>query len=169
MKYLTCLLNDSDYAYPNFVVESDEKSAVLNAMQRYCDTLDSLGVIEVEKKEEDRKPLWRLSQTQNDHFHVTEIFSFDETKGSHLLVWHHAYEGVDFGILSQGSYEECLNERKRQIRKNFEEYDYSDGDNEDFDIETDNVIDTGIEWEVYSIVDVAEQQCEKEIKQRRVE
>lgn len=161
MRYLTCLLNDSDYAYPDFVVEADEKSAALNAMQRYCDTLDPLGVIEVEKKEKEGNPYWRLTQTQNDQFHVTEIFPFDETKGSHLLVWHHAYEGVGFGILFQGSYEECINERIQQIKKNFEEHDYSDGDNKDFNAETDNVIDTGIEWEVYSIVDVTEQQCEK--------
>ena len=40
------------------------------------------------------------------------------------------------------------------IKKSFDTFDYSDGDNEDFDPETDNVIDTGMEWEVYSIVDV---------------
>lgn len=40
--------------------------------------------------------------------------------------------------------------------KRLEENDYSGGDNTDFDMENDNCIDTGIEWEVYSIVKLTE-------------
>lgn len=160
MKFLICLLNDMDYADPSFVIKDKEKEAFRDAVERYSDTLNPGGVIEIEKKNEEGKfgrLVYRLNQNDEggSRFHVTGIFSFDESKGSHLLVWHHAYNGVDFAIRFQGTYEECLAKRIELIKKSFDTFDYSDGDNEDFDPETGNVIDTGMEWEVYSIVDIS--------------
>lgn len=158
MKFLICLLNDMDYADPSFVIKDKEKESFRDAVERYSDTLNPGGVIEIEKKNEEGKfgrLIYRLDQNDEKCFHVTEIFSFDESKGSHLLVWHHAYDGVGFGIRYQGTYEECLAKRIELIKKSFDSFDYSDGDNECFDPETDNVIDTGMEWEVYSIVDLS--------------
>ena len=99
MKFLICLLNDMDYADPSFVIKDKEKEAFRDAVERYSDTLNPGGVIEIEKKNEEGKfgrLVYRLNQNDEggSRFHVTEIFSFDESKGSHLLVWHHAYNGL---------------------------------------------------------------------------
>ena len=94
------------------------------------------------------------ANTDDGHFFVTEIKEFDENKGDHILVWHHAYNGVGFGILNVGTEEECIQKRREELKKIFDEYDLANGDNEDFDMENDNVVDTGEEWEVFSIVKI---------------
>ena len=50
MKFLICLLNDMDYADPSFVIKDKEKEAFRDAVERYSDTLNPGGVIEIEKK-----------------------------------------------------------------------------------------------------------------------
>lgn len=63
---------------------------------------------------------------------------------------------VGWGSSSVGTYEECEKKRKDEIKKIFSEYDLSKADNEDFDIEIDNVVDTGEEWEIFSIIKIEE-------------
>ena len=47
-----------------------------------------------------------------------------------------------------------IQKRREELKKIFDGYDLSNGDNEDFDMENDNVVDTGEEWEVFSIVKI---------------
>ena len=148
MKYILCELDDEDYAYPTFAVYDLHKAAFDEAIK------DCLNVVNGED--------FRMEVTHNrnrisvnfgcDKFFVTEIKELNETKGDYALVWHHAYNGVGFHVEFIGSYKECEAKRKEEIKKSFDERDLSGGDNSDFDIETDNIVDTGEEWEVFSIV-----------------
>ena len=65
----------------------------------------------------------------------------------HLLT---IYEGVDFEVRYQGTYEECTREMKKEIKELVDNYELADEDI------CDNVIDTGNEWEVFDIVKIEE-------------
>lgn len=72
------------------------------------------------------------------------------TQGTHLFVWHHGYDGVDFEVRFQGTYEECkakMEEEMKEVRNNLV---YSDEDM------FENAVDTGNEWEVWDIVEIEE-------------
>lgn len=51
-------------------------------------------------------------------------------------------------IRCQGTYEECEREMKKEIQKLIDDLELVDNDI------CDNVIDTGIEWEVFDIVEI---------------
>ena len=148
-KYLLCALNDEEYTSPYFSIYDHHEQAYEEALLRCGFAWNSDMNITVEDDQ------MRISSHAGNSFFVTEIKGFDASAGEYMLVWHHAYNGVGFGIRFQGTYEECLAKRIELIKKSFDTFDYSDGDNEGFDPETDNVIDTGMEWEVYSIVDLS--------------
>ena len=147
-KYLLCALNDACYASPYFSIYDHHKQAYEEALLR-CGSIWTSNVnIEVEERQT------RVSAHVGNAFFVTEIKEFDASAGEYILVWHHAYNGVGFHIECVGTYEECEAKRKEEIKKIFAEYDLSKADNEDFNIETDNVVDTGEEWEVFSIIKI---------------
>lgn len=146
--YLLSELNSKDYAYASHSVlksyqEANEAavSACVNKFEGNCD-------VEIEKQG------FRITSQQDLDFYVTEIKPFVLEKGEYLLVWHHAYDGVDFEICFQGSREECEKRREEEIKKLCEELDLSFED----DV-IDNVVDTGTEWEVWDIVDIRDCFC----------
>lgn len=150
-RYLLCKLNDEDYAYPTFSQFENFDQAFEVALLSCGYFINGDMHIDIE---ENRKRI--SAHTENNRFIVTEIKEIDASTGDCVLVWHHAYNGVGFNILCIGTYEECEKKRKEEIQKIFSEYDLSKADNEDFDIETDNVVDTGEEWEVFSIIKIGE-------------
>lgn len=156
MKYLVCELNDENYTDPEFSSYNTQEEAFLATMRRLQDLFwEDDSVIEITHPNEKIRICWH----RNDRFYVIEILPYDEEK-PYLLVRHHAYNGVDFEILSQKtSYGECIGERIRRIKKIFNEYDLSKADNEGFDLERDTCVDTGEEWEVFSVVDLTEGEC----------
>lgn len=146
-RYLLCELDDHHYTEPEFYTYESRADAFKNAIEDCINEANDDCQIEITDCQK------RISVSFDyDSFLVAEIKEVDLDAGVHAVVWHHAYEGVGFKVLFQGSYIECLKKRREFIKKAFEENDYSGGDNTDFDIETDNCIDTGIEWEMYSIV-----------------
>ena len=150
MKYLLCELNAENYTMPEFSFFNTKEEAIKEALFVCANHFN--GHYDTDITVENN--LSRICVDDEDDFYVTEILEFDETKGDHLLVWHHAYHGVDFGIRFQGTFWECDDERIKQIQRVFDEYDLSNADNEGFDIEEDNVVDTGEEWEMWSIVEI---------------
>lgn len=83
-----------------------------------------------------------------NNFYTTEIKEYDAMKGDHILVWHHAYNGVGFDIEFVGTYEECKQKmidivHKRELQLECEL---------DFQDNWQACIDTGSEWEVWTIV-----------------
>lgn len=145
--FLLCELDDENYTSPCFSQFNSFKKAFYKALVSCGNFKDDNMRIDVADNRN------RISANTDDgHFFVTEIKEFDENKGDYILVWHHAYNG--FGILNVGTEEECIQKRIEELKKIFDGYDLSNGDNEDFDMENDNVVDTGEEWEVFSIVKI---------------
>ena len=149
--FLICELNDEDYTEPAFRVCETKETAFEESMKRLDDLAKKEGS---ELKVSYHGNRTRIDWQLKDRFVVAENLPFNESFGDYLLVWHHAYNGVDFSILGQGTYEECLKKRITIIKRMFAENDFSSGDNEDFDFETDTCIDTGEEWEMFDIVNV---------------
>lgn len=155
-RYLLCALNDENYTEPKFYIYESREEAFKNAVEDCINAADGGDFqLEVENNQN------RISVNFDyDNFFVTEIKELDLDDGNCAIIWHHAYEGVGFEVLFQGTYDECVEKRKDFIKKAFEENDYSGGDNSDFDMENDACIDTGIEWEIYSIVKLPESEDE---------
>ena len=127
MKYLLCELNAENYTMPIFNIFDTKEEAIKEALFVCANHFNGDDTdISVEND------LSRITVVDEEDFYVTEILEFDENKGDHLLVWHHAYHGVDFEIRFQGTFFECDDERIEQIQRVFDEYAYEE-DNEDFD------------------------------------
>lgn len=148
-KYLLCALDDENYADPYFYTHNSYKQALDEALETAISLLKEWGNGNITFSEYEKRV--DVKNINGEQFWVAEIKELD-TDEQCAVVWHHAYEGVGFEVLFQGTYTECVEKRKEFIKKAFEENDYPGGDNTDFDMENDDCIDTGIEWEMYSIV-----------------
>lgn len=91
---------------------------------------------------------FNITSRQGNSFYVTEIKEVDLSQGTHFLVWHHGYGGVDFKILFQGLYKECKAKRKKDMQKTIELLELLPEDI------SRNVIDTDTEWEIQDIVEI---------------
>lgn len=143
-KYLLCELNDENYTDASYTFHKTYEEAKIEAIVDCVDQFD--GNCEVETDNEG----FRISSTQGDNFFVTEIKQIATTQGTHLLIWHHGYEGVDFEVRFQGTYDECKAKMKEDMDNIIEEYECLPKD------VCHNVIDTGNEWEVWDIVKIGE-------------
>lgn len=143
-KYLLCELNDENYTDASYTFHKTYEEAKIEAIVDCVDQFE--GNCEVETDNEG----FRISSTQGDNFFVTEIKQIATTQGTHLLIWHHGYEGVDFEVRFQGTYDECKAKMKEDMDNIIEEYECLPED------VCHNVIDTGNEWEVWDIVKIGE-------------
>lgn len=111
--FLLCELDDENYTSPCFSQFNSFKNAFDEALVSCGNFKDDNMRIDVADNRN------RISANTDDgHFFVTEIKEFDENKGDHILVWHHAYNGVGFGILNVGTEEECIQKRREELKKN---------------------------------------------------
>ena len=141
--YLLCELNDEDYAYASHSFYKTYEEAKREATKS-CKDLNEDCEIEIEDEG------FRITARYEGSFYVTEIKQICPECGTHLLIWHHGYEGVDFEVRYQGTYEECTREMKNEIKELVDNYELADEDI------CDNIIDTGNEWEVFDIVKIEE-------------
>lgn len=136
-----CELNDKDFAYANYSFYESLETAVQRAMDA-CKRWNKECKVEIE--DEGR----RITGHYGNAFYVTEIKRICSECGTHLLVWHHGYDGVDFEIRHQGTYEECKKGMDEEIRNLIDDLELLEGDI------CCNVIDTGKEREVFDIVEI---------------
>ncbi|HAU88198.1 MAG TPA: hypothetical protein DCW90_22805 [Lachnospiraceae bacterium] len=141
--YLLCGLNDENYTQAEHSFYKSYKDA-LQAVIDSCNEWEESCEIEIEDDG------YRITARYYDSFYVTEIKQICPECGTHLLIWHHGYEGVDFEVRLQGTYEECEREMKKEIYKLVNDLELTEEDI------CDNVIDTGNEWEVFDIVEIKE-------------
>jgi len=95
-------------------------------------------------------------------FYVTQIFEIDLSKGNLLLVWYHAYDGVDFIIDGQTRDIKQLEDMYTKERNVMLNTCDSKKAGIDFEKEYDQfVLDTGTEWEVLDVVDLYENGLEE--------
>lgn len=106
--YLICELNDENYTEPVFCVCETKEKAFEESMKRLDDLAKKEGS---ELKVSYHGNRTRIDWQLKDRFVVVENLPFNESFGDYLLVWHHAYNGVDFSILGQGTYEECVKKK----------------------------------------------------------
>ena len=139
--YLLCELNDENYAYATYLFYKTFEEAEQAAIKACKDWEDDCD-IEVENDG------FRVTGNYDESFFVTEIKQIATTQGSHLLVWHHGYEGVNFEVRFQGTYDECVAIRDVEIKETVNKLELLDED------VNENVVDTGNEWEVWDIVKI---------------
>ena len=139
--YLLCELNDEDYAYAEYRFFKSYKEAVQAAIDS-CNKWNEDCEIEIEDEG------YRITARNYGSFYVTEIKEICPECETHLLIWHHGYEGVDFEVMYQCTYEECKKETTKEIYDLVNDLELTD------DAICDNVIDTGNEWEVFDIVEI---------------
>lgn len=170
LRYVLCELNDENYTSPSFSFHKGYDSAQYKAIDSIIESFKAdegfnlrIETTEPQYEYDKGRKVIRIDGNYESYeiseptprFYVTEIFEIDITKGDCLLIYHHAYDGIDFHIEYQGTYKECLEERKRQvIQLDKELCSLSDGVDENFDPETDNCLDDGNEWHYWSIVKI---------------
>lgn len=140
---LLCKLNDEDYAYASYSFYKTFEEAKQAAIKSCKDWEEDCNI----DIEDDG---CRITARYADSFYVTEIKQVCSECGTHLLLWHHGYDGVDFECRFQGTHEECKREMKNEIAKLVDDLELIDEDI------SNNVIDTGAEWEVFDIVEIRE-------------
>ena len=93
--YLVCGLNDENYTEAWYEVHKTHEEAVVAAIKLCKENVEDEEGFDISKD------LNRISCGGGDEFYVTQIFEIDLSKGNLLLVWYHAYDGVDFIIDGQ--------------------------------------------------------------------
>ena len=155
LRYLLCELNDENYTEPTFTVFDSHESTFKQAVER-CTGVAYYYKSDFKLECNDKN---RLSIIFNENpydadnnFYVTEIKEYNAKGGDYILVWHHAYNGVEFDIDYIGSYEACRQKMIDSVRKREMEIDCE----LDYQDNWQSCIDTGDEWEVWTIVKLEE-------------
>lgn len=138
--HLLCELNDENYTLASFSFYEYFQDAVQNAIKA-CKEWNEDCEIHAGKE-------LRITANCGDSFYVTEIKQVWTELGTHLLVWHHGYQGVNFEVRHQGTYEDCKKAMEKEVQKLKDDLGLHDKDIND------NVIDTGDEWEVFDIIKI---------------
>ena len=154
--YLVCGLNDENYTEAWYEVHKTHEEAVVAAIKLCKENVEDEEGFDI------FKDLNRISCGGGDEFYVTQIFEIDLSKGNLLLVWYHAYDGVDFIIDGQTRDIKQLEDMYTKERNVMLNTCDSKKAGIDFEKEYDQfVLDTGTEWEVLDVVDLYENGLEE--------
>lgn len=144
--YMICELDSESYSdarYSFYASFEDAKKAALKACIDWNEKAD------IDRRNDGLWNLYRLCAVTEDAFYVTEVFPVDVKNGNnHILVWHHAYEGVDFRVIQTGTQLDCKNRLEEDINEMVIEFDAERC--------ADNIVDTDNEWQVWDIVEIRE-------------
>ena len=105
--HLLCELNDENYTLASFSFYENFQDAVQNAIKA-CKEWNEDCEIHAGKE-------LRITANCGDSFYVTEIKQVWTELGTHLLVWHHGYQGVNFEVRHQGTYEDCKKAMEKDL------------------------------------------------------
>ena len=90
---------------------------------------------------------WKPGEETYDDFAVCEVFDLNEKP--YILIWWHAYDGVDFDVKQFSSFEEA----NAVMRSEADDIDTFGVDNEPtFPEDWGTVIDNGYEWNCWKII-----------------
>lgn len=145
--WLLCGLDDENYAYPDYQWFDARQKAMQGAIKNLPEIFEGAcsGKFDIEGN--------RISidffdvYDEYDHFYVYEMF---EVNKEYALVYHHAYNGVDFEVKELDTRSEAIIQMAR---------DYNDLQNpeytEDNEIDTSRgtaFVDDGTEWHIWNIL-----------------
>lgn len=151
-KYLVCILDDDSYACAEYKIFENANDAIGYAIKEceynlYYDFGEDCAEYIKKEELEDRIRI----VTDVDDFIVCEIFKIDiKETDTNVVVWHHAYEGVDFKILGVGSETEC----ERIFEKSYDEDQEFVEDEDPWKEFGHYVLDTGTEWYVCDTIEI---------------
>lgn len=146
--YLVCGLDDESYAHPTFKFEEHLENANKLLVDLCLEFADGNDYYELTREGNRCTAKYEEGYPYNgEKFLVTEMFVVEDS-AEYVLVYHHGYDGVDFNILEQGTFEECLLAKNKDIKKNFseDEIEWEDGNQ--------TCVDTGNEWCLWNILKV---------------
>lgn len=138
-KWLVCILDSDSYTYTIHDVEDTREVAKKWLVEYIENKYDSY------RWESDN----RLVAGYKDEFAVANIFEIQDVDW--VVIWHHAYNGVDFKVVAET--DDWMEARTAMTQKADEALEICDAE---LDYEGSNqiVIDTGIEWEVIDIIEL---------------
>ena len=148
-KWLVCSLDDEHYTQADYTLHS----TLCDAM-RWCEqdvmevfevsAIDALLSMHLERVEDTEMLRYDYTYSENrNYFIVNFIMEIDIDTDNYICIWYHAYEGVDFKVLHQGTFDECFEERTKYLNN----ISCTVEDNHPEQI----VTDTGDEWEIIDI------------------
>lgn len=142
--YLVCRLDEEHYAFPDFRKAITFGQAARIISEDIATNIPYYERIIINQAEENR---WHVDYGYgNDDWNVYEVHQ-TKTAKEFIVVHHHAYQGVDFDIV--GEYD-SIEEARKIINREVEKVNV-DGNIVTYLNQT--VIDNGIEWEVWSIIE----------------
>lgn len=138
-KWLVCILDSDSYTYTIHNVEDTREAAEKWLVEYIENEYDSY------RWESDN----RLVAGYEDEFAVANIFEIQDVDW--VVIWHHAYNGVDFEVVAET--DDWMEARTAMIQKADEALEICDAE---LDYEDSNqiVVDTGVEWEVIDIIEL---------------
>lgn len=148
---MVCCLDNESYSSPIIIFCSDEDEA-----RKYIKNLCEEEGYSIKWEEDNRCYADKIGDdfgVEDDHYWC--VFKYFEVTGDYILLYYHAYDGVDFEIV--GNYETYHKARDAMIMDTFDHYSDCQEDQRIFewlDQET-ACIDNGNEWEVWRIVKVS--------------
>lgn len=150
--YLVCILDDEHYTDADYeVYDSMDKAKSVCMDREIYEAFEGTFTIN-EVKYKDGPSGYQIDYSSGDSsFIVNQIIPIKVSEASHLSVWHHGYNGVDFEIRHMGSYSDCMEAVEKEAKKC-----YSDNRKYGYYMEytTYNnqfIVDTGNEWEVWDV------------------
>lgn len=149
-KFLVCGLNDENYTQANykFCNTFDEaKQECVNLIMGEYNFKTQKEAIKNMNLEKLEGKVYKYNYSDGDNFCVNFIIGVEVNEGDYLLVWHHAYNGVDFHVEKIGTEMECIN--SKAISSNAV-YNKNGVDIDIYNLQT--VVDTGEEWEIWDII-----------------
>lgn len=160
-KYLVCSLNDENYTQADYdfcnTLDEAKEQCIQNVVE-CCEVTKEEAISHMEfnvngiTENEFEKYIewrWRYDYKDEDIFFVNQIIEIDVDENDYLCIWHHAYNGVDFIVLEIGTEEKCEIIMNANVAKTLDDNKYADVD---FANDSQIVIDTSEEWEVWDIV-----------------
>lgn len=162
-KYLVCSLNDENYTQADYdfydTLDEAKEQCVQNVVE-CCEVTkeEAISHMEFTKSLNKDHETWNYDYSEGGSFFVNDIFEVDVNENDYLCVWHHAYGGVDFVVLKIGTEKECFDFMDNDSKETLNQDNIFDVD---FANDSQIVIDTGEEWEVWDIIQYKESEVKK--------
>lgn len=148
-KWLVCSLDDEHYTQADYTLHNTLCGAMKwcehNVMEVFeVSAIDALLNMHLKRVEDTEMFRYNYTDPEDkDPFIVNFIMEIDINADDYICIWYHAYEGVDFKLLHQGTFDECFEARTKYlnsivctVENNYPEQ---------------IVTDTGNEWEIIDI------------------
>ena len=147
--WLVCSLDDDHYSQADYTLHNTLCDAMRACEQEVMEVFEVSAIdalLDMHLKRVKDTEMFRYNYTDpenRNYFIVNFIMEIDIDAGDYICIWYHAYEGVDFKVLHQGTFDECMEARTKYLNSIVctVEYNYP----------KQIITDTGDEWEIIDI------------------